>query len=140
MNPKQCARCGLYKPPSAFNRCLEHADHLSHWCLACDKRNAKRGYGNQVVAWPPGVTLPHRETQCQVCKMEWRFDTDREGCMVQICKCGMAYVPIKLAPKVLRKAPGKRIVGHASGQRKATARHGSRGAWTFDARDTCLGR
>lgn len=87
---------------------LEHADRLSHWCLACDKRNAKRGYGNQEVSWPAGVTLPHRETQCQVCKAEWRFDTDRDGCMVQICKCGMAYVAIKLAPKRERKPCGKR--------------------------------
>lgn len=152
MNPKQCARCGLYKPPSAFNRCLEHADRLSHWCLACDKRNAKRGYGNQAVSWPPGVTLPHRDTQCQVCQVEWRFDTDREGCVVQICQCKTAYVEIRVAPKRERKPCGKRndkgidnlarpiSLVDASGQRETAKGHGSRGAWAFDIRDLPSGR
>lgn len=131
---KMCSRCGLYKQRSAFNQCLEHADKLSHWCMACDKRNAKHGYGNTAVPWPPTILLPGRETACPACHCEWRFDTDREGCLVQICKCGMAYVAIKDAPKVLRKPTGPRILAHASGQRQAKTRDVRR--WAFHVGDT----
>lgn len=102
---------------------------------------------------PPGfLTLKPRDTQCQVCKAEWRFDTDRDGCVVQICKCGMAYVDIKIAPKRERKPCGKRndkgidnlarpiSLVDASRQRETAKGHGSRGAWAFDPRDTRLSR
>lgn len=108
---------------------------------------------NPQKPMPPGfLTAHYRDTQCQICKAEWRFDTDRNGCVVQICRCGMAYVAIRLAPKRERKPCGKRndkgidnlarpiSLVDASGQRETAKGHGSRGAWTFDVRDPPIGR
>lgn len=73
-------------------------------------------------------------------RIEWRFDTDRDGSGVQICRCGVAYVAIKAAPKLLRKPTGKHIVPYASSQREATQGDVRRSFWALDPRDTRLGR
>lgn len=97
---------------------------------------------NPQKPMPPGfLTAHHRDTQCQVCKAEWRFDTDRDGCVVQICKCGMERKPCgKRNDKGIDNLARPISLVDASGQRETAKGHGSRGAWTFDVRDPPIGR
>jgi hypothetical protein len=102
INPalKQCVRCGLVLHRSKFAQRLESKDGLSFWCRGCDRRswrNRKYAATQQPAEFANDLVL-RRDTQCPACQTEWRFDTDRDGALVQICRCGMHYVPVKGGP------------------------------------------
>lgn len=92
---KQCARCGCYRKVSEFARRIESKDGLSFWAQCCDRRHAARGQPKATGDLPDN--LPGRDTACPICRTELRFDSDREGRLTQLCRCGVRYVVLRTA-------------------------------------------